>query len=66
MTKLNLRDYTDKEIITALMQLDFPKFLAIMNTVSAILERQEKRGKLISQQMSDDTIEDLFRRIVEG
>jgi hypothetical protein len=58
--KLNLEEYSDEEITAALMKIGPFKFMRVMNSIAAIVQKAERRGKLIAQKMSDGEIDDLI------
>jgi len=65
MSKLNLNEYSDREIVAAFFSLSAQKFLSVMNAMGAISERMQKRGKLIAQENSDEIVEKLIRDLFE-
>lgn len=65
MSKLNLNDYSDREIVAAFFSLSAQKFLSVMNALAAIAQRMEKRGKLIAQDNSDEAVESMIRQLFE-
>lgn len=65
MSKLNLNQYSDREIVVAFFDLSAQKFLSVMNAMGAISERMQKRGKLIAQENSDEIVERLIRDLFE-
>lgn len=65
MSKIDLSSYSDKEIVAAFFSLPAGKFLAVMNAMSAISQKMERRGKLIAQESSDEVIDSLIRQLFE-
>ena len=66
MSKLDLTQYTDREIVEALVKLEFPKMISIMTAISKTADRVTRRGETISKQITDDDIDNMMRRIIEG
>ncbi len=65
MSKLNLNDYSDRELVAAFFNLPARKFMTVMNAMGAISQRMEKRGKLIAQDSSDEVVENMLRQLFE-
>lgn len=59
---LNLNEYTDKQIVKAFMKLEGFKFLRVINGISAICLRLQKRGEFIAKDITEDEIEDILQR----
>lgn len=66
MSKLLLNEYTDRQIVLALIELPAGKFMQVINTISAVSESAQKRGKLVAQELSEDIVTELMRKLVEG
>ena len=66
MSKLNLNDYSDREIVAAFLNLSAHKFLPVMNALAVIAQRMEKRGKLIAQDNSDEAVEKMLHQLFNG
>ncbi len=64
--ELNLDRYTDKQIVQALLKIKVTKFMSVMQALGAILQRMERRGKLIGQQNSEEEVDDIIRRMFES
>lgn len=65
MSKLDLNEYSDRELVAAFFNLPAKKFFPVMNAMGAIAERMTKRGKLIAQENSDEIVENMIRQIFE-
>lgn len=65
MPKLNLNDYSDREIVAAFFNLSARKFITVMNAMGAISERMQKRGNLIAKDSSDEVVENMLRQLFE-
>lgn len=61
MKKLDLSEYTDKEITTALFELPAHKFLPVIGAMGESIERTHTRGRTISQSAADDHISALLK-----
>lgn len=65
MKSLELDNYSDKEIVKALINMKAGKFFTVMNAIGAITQRLERRGKLIAKENSDEEVDNLIRRMFE-
>lgn len=65
MSKLNLNDYSDREIVAAFFKLSANKFIPVMNAMGAIAERMQKRGRTIAKDNSDEVVENMIRQLFE-
>ncbi len=66
MSKLDLNNYTEREIVSALLNLPIDKFVATMGSVAATITRAQDRGKEIASDDSNSANEKLLRRLFEG
>jgi len=66
MNRLNLDEYTDKEIVAAFFRLPAQKFMTVMNAMGVIAKRLESRGDTIAKDNSDVLIDEAFRRFFEN
>lgn len=66
MARINLNKLTDKEIVEALMELRIDKFMGVTQALGDIMERTQKRGKLLGKRQSDVNIDDFINRLFEG
>ena len=64
--ELDLDGYTDKQIVKALLKIKVTKFMSVMQALGAILQRMERRGKLIGKENSDEEVDDIIRRMFEN
>ena len=64
--KLNLNNYSDKDIVEAFFAMNANKFLSVTNALVAISKRMETRGQTIASENSDEVIENLIERLLEG
>lgn len=66
MSQLDLNKHTDREIVTAFLNLRIDKFMSVFNAIGAVCEKMTRRGKLIGQNRTDEETEDLIKRLFEG
>lgn len=61
--ELNLNNYTDREVVKAIMNLKASKFLPVMQGLGAISQRMERRGRLVAKENSDEEVDEIIRRM---
>lgn len=66
MTKLDLTKHSDKEIVKAIFQLPAGKFIQVINAISAISVKAEKRGQFIAEDQGDEIVNDMIKQLFEG
>lgn len=63
MSKLNLDEYTDKEIAEALLDLPLSKSMPIFKAVEIAIEKAQTRGETIAGKSSEDQLDEFVRRM---
>jgi hypothetical protein len=63
--ELNLNNYTDREIVKAIMNLRAAKFLPVVQGLGAISQRMERRGRLVAKENSDEEVDEIIRRMFD-
>ncbi len=66
MSKLNLNNYTDREILVGLLDLPIEKFITLMNALAKTMNRMKDRGDSIASNSLDSQSENTVRRLFEG
>lgn len=63
---LDLSKYSDKEILEAMSKLGITKIIAIMTAFSKISERATARGNFLANAVTEENIDELFKKLMEG
>ena len=64
--KVDFDRYTDREIVSAVMALPAAKFLRVLNGISAVSLKFQKRGELIARDISEAEIDEIIRKLGES
>ena len=66
MKKLNLEEYSDREILEAIFNINSRKFMSLMNGMAAVNASLLRRGETIARGISQVNIDEMFKRIIEN
>ena len=64
--ELNLNEYSDREILSALFNINCRKFITLMNGMAVIATSLQKRGEIIAKDVTQIDIDEMFRKIIEN
>lgn len=63
MSRLDLDEYTDAQVLEAMLKLPTSKFVNVMNGIDQVMKRAQKRGIVLGQQASQREIDDMIDRM---
>lgn len=65
MKKLDLNNYSDREIANGIINLPAYKFMAVLNALDKISTKMQNRGELIAGDTTNDSIDKLIQEMLE-
>lgn len=61
--KLDLTEYSDEEIVCAVLNLDAFKFSSVVHGIGEAVQKAQQRGQTIAKRMSDREVDEALRRL---
>lgn len=66
MSKLNLNEFSDEDIIKAFYALPARKFVSVLNAMAMVSKKLEQRGSLLAERDADEIVNRLIKEAFEG
>jgi hypothetical protein len=65
MSKLDLNQYTDRQIVSALVELRAEKFLTVLNSLARVSKRLQTRGEAMADDLASEDLKNKVRKLFE-